>query len=473
MRAAAAEGRALVTEGGGTKRHHGAASPEGARRVDLGRLAGVTHEPADMILSVGAGATLAEVRRVLAAHGQWLPLDPPFVVAGASIGGVLATGSSGPRRLGYGTAKDLLLGLRVVGAHGGVTKSGGRVVKNVSGYDLHRPQVGAFGSLGVIVEAHFKVAARPETSALWALPCATLDDAHGLSLEIAASALRPVALEALDGAAAELVRARAPLPGGAGQAVAVVGIEGSRAVFERHARDLATYAARGRGAPALVERPTSDTLWEALAEMPAMTAGDVRVRVGARPHDLPALLSALELWREGGARVLRARRDRRRSRRAGRGRGRPARHARRALAPPGVGARRVRRGRVGAARPVGARASALRCAGSRPPPRGPAEGLGPERAPQRREDVAVSAGSFDGPEAPSLEDVAACVHCGMCLEACPTYKGAARRGRLRRAGASTSSVASSRRSSSRGRACSPTSIAASTAAPARRPAPRR
>lgn len=298
VRAAAAEGRALVTECGGTKRHYGAAPPDGVRRVDLSRLSSVRHEPADMILSVGAGAKLAEVRSVLAAHGQWLPLDPPFVAARASVGGVLATGSSGPRRLGYGTAKDLLLGLRVVGAHGGVTKSGGRVVKNVSGYDLHRPQVGAFGSLGVIVEAHFKVAARPETSSLWALPCATLDDAHGLLLEIAASALRPVALEALDGAAADLVRARAPLPGAAGQAVAVVGIEGSRAVFERHARDLATYAARGRGAPALVERPTSDALWEALAELPAMTAGDVRVRVGARPHDLPALLSALELGRE-------------------------------------------------------------------------------------------------------------------------------------------------------------------------------
>ncbi|HVU49251.1 MAG TPA: FAD-binding protein, partial [Polyangia bacterium] len=262
VRAAAGEGRALVTEGGGTKRHVGAAAPAGARLVRLGRLARVVHEPADMIVSVGAGAPLAEVQRLLAAHEQWLPLDPPFVRGGATLGGILATGSSGPRRLGYGTAKDLLLGVRLVGAQGQLTKSGGRVVKNVSGYDLHRPQVGAFGSLGVIVEAHFKVAARPETSALWALPCAALDDAHGLLLEVAASPLRPVALEALDAAAAEFVRRGAPeLPGAAGQAVAVVGIEGSRAVFERHARDLATFAARGRAAPALVERPAAERLW--------------------------------------------------------------------------------------------------------------------------------------------------------------------------------------------------------------------
>jgi glycolate oxidase FAD binding subunit len=295
--AAAAEGRPLVTEGGGTKRGFGGAAPPEARRVSLRGLARVTrHDVADMILSVEPGARLADVQAALAAHDQWLPVDPPFASAGATVGGILATNSSGPRRTGYGTIKDHLLGLRVLGAHGHVTKSGGRVVKNVSGYDLHRPQVGAFGSLGLIVEAHLKVAARPETSALWALPCATLAAAHRLLLEVASSALRPVALEALDGAAARAVRARGgALPGGDGQAVAVVGIEGSRASFERHARDLAVFAPRGAAAPALVERPDSGALWAALADLPAAQAADVRVRVGARPHDLPALLAALEL----------------------------------------------------------------------------------------------------------------------------------------------------------------------------------
>jgi glycolate oxidase FAD binding subunit len=292
---AGAAGQAFVTEGAGTKRHFGPAAPPAARRVTLRRLARVTaHDVADMILSVEAGARLADVQAALAAHDQWLPLDSAF--ADATIGGILATGASGPRRLGYGTIKDHLLGLRVVGVHGRVTKSGGRVVKNVSGYDLHRPQVGAFGTLGVLLEAHLKVGARPEASALWALACPTLDAAHRLLLEVAASALRPVALEALDGGAAALVRARAAgLPGSDEQAVAVVGIEGSRAVFERHARDLAAFAARGLGASALVERPGSAQLWDALAALPSEEAAEVRVRVGARPHDLPALLAALEL----------------------------------------------------------------------------------------------------------------------------------------------------------------------------------
>jgi glycolate oxidase FAD binding subunit len=301
IRQAAEEGRAVVTEGGATKRHHGPAAPSVAdsQRVSLRGLASITaHEPADLILSVQAGARLADVQRVLAAHDQWLPVDPPY--AGATIGGVLATASSGPRRLGHGTLKDALLGLRVLGPRGQATKSGGRVVKNVSGYDLHRPQVGAFGTLGVIVEAHFKVGARPESSALWALACPTLDAAHRLLLEVAASALRPVALEALDATEAALARARgAALPGDAGHAVAIVGIEGTRASFERHARDLASLAARGTGPVVLVERPAVDALWAALADLPAAHADDVRVRLGARPHDLPALLAALEADRAG------------------------------------------------------------------------------------------------------------------------------------------------------------------------------
>jgi glycolate oxidase FAD binding subunit len=293
------QGGALVTEGGGTKRHFGPAAPAAARVVSLRGLARVTaHDVSDMIVSVEAGARLADVQAALAAHGQWLPIDPPFARAGATVGGVLATGASGPRRLGYGTIKDHLLGLRVVGAHGRVTKSGGRVVKNVSGYDLHRLQVGAFGTLGVIVEAHLKVAARPEVSALWVLPRAALDSAHRLLLEIGATALRPVALEALDGAAAAAVRARAPaLPGAGEDAVAVVGLEGARASFERHARDLSSFGARGK--PTLVEGREAETLWEALAALPEAQGADVRVRVGARPHDLPALLAALELSRAG------------------------------------------------------------------------------------------------------------------------------------------------------------------------------
>ncbi|HVZ74843.1 MAG TPA: FAD-binding oxidoreductase, partial [Polyangia bacterium] len=246
VRAAHESGAALVVEGAGTKRCWGPAPAESARVLSLAGLSRVVaHEPGDMILSVETGARLADVQRALAPHDQWLPFDPPFAAA-TTIGGVLATNAAGPRRLGYGTPKDHILGLRVVGGDGRVTKSGGRVVKNVSGYDLHRMHVGAWGALGVLTLAHLKVSARPETSALWALPCASLDDAHRLLLEVAASPLRPVALEALDAAEVEHAR-RGGDAWSAAPALAVVGLEGSRASFERHARDLAAFGGRGVG----------------------------------------------------------------------------------------------------------------------------------------------------------------------------------------------------------------------------------
>jgi glycolate oxidase FAD binding subunit len=290
VKAAGEGGFSLTTEGAGTKRHYGPAAPTSVdvRRVSLARLSRVTaHEPADMILSVQPGARLADVQRLLAAHEQWLPIDPPFA-DGATMGGVLATGSSGPRRHGYGTIKDQLLGVRVVGAAGQVTKSGGRVVKNVSGYDLHRPQVGAFGTLGVIVEAHLKVRARPQTSALWAFARPTLGSAHRLLLDVAATSLTPVALEALDAPEAALLRARVPgLPGDG--ALALVGVEGARETFEGHAHDLGA-----RAAAVVLQDAVAAPLWAALAELPAAHAADVRVRVGARPHELPGLVAALE-----------------------------------------------------------------------------------------------------------------------------------------------------------------------------------
>ena len=235
-------GFSLVTEGAGTKRHLGPAAPPEARRVSLARLSRVTaYEPADMILSVQAGAPLADVQRALAAHDQWLPIDPHLPARPSAASWRRAA----PDRVGWATGRSRIscLGVRVVGAAGQVTKSGGRVVKNVSGYDLHRPQVGAFGTLGVILEAHLKVRARPETSALWAFSCPTRDAAHRLLLEVAASSLTPVALEAVDAGDAERLRARVPGLPDTG-ALALVGVEGARETFERHARDSSAGAAR-------------------------------------------------------------------------------------------------------------------------------------------------------------------------------------------------------------------------------------
>jgi glycolate oxidase FAD binding subunit len=254
------EGTPLQAVGGGTKRAWGPAS-SGAPVSTLGLAGIVAYEPGDLVVTARAGTRLDALQAELARHGQWLPLDPPC--AGATIGGVLATNSSGPRRLAYGTARDLLLGLRVVGPDGVVTRSGGRVVKNVTGIDLHKLHVGAFGSLGIITEASFKVRPRPERSVAFVYDRASVADGLSFLLGVAASALRPAALELT-------------FP----PAVAIVGVEGSEAVVERHRRELPP-------ADRTVEGPA---IWEALRAFPEKFAGKVCVRLGARPHDLPALL---------------------------------------------------------------------------------------------------------------------------------------------------------------------------------------
>jgi len=291
IRAAAEAKRGLVTEGGGTKRHLGPSAPAGTERVSLRALNRVVaYEPGDMVVCVEAGIRLADLQQVLAVHRQWLPVDPPF--AASTLGGVLATHSSGPRRLAYGTIKDMLLGARVVGAAGQASKSGGRVVKNVSGYDLHKLQVGAFGSLGVIVEANFRVTALPEASAILWLATPSLAGCHETLLDVASSSLRPCALEAFDLSSSHaLAEAVADFPSGA--SLALIGIEGSHPIVARHRRDLAVFRT-GAQASGWLEGPAVERVWGALRDLPARHTSDITLRVAARPHDLPRLLGELQ-----------------------------------------------------------------------------------------------------------------------------------------------------------------------------------
>ncbi len=289
VRGAAAAHTPLRIVGSGSKRHHGPAADAATTPVSLRQLNRITaYEPGDLVVGVQAGVRLSELQRTLAQRGQWLPLDPPY--ADTTVGGMLATASAGPRRLGYGGVKDHLLGMRVVGAGGVVTKSGGRVVKNVTGYDLHKLHVGAHGTLGVIVEAHFKVQPRPELSGAVVFGCADLEAAHRLLLDVWASPLRPVALEALSaGAVTSFGALAAGIPAGKAQAVAVVGVEGSRPVFDRHVRELEAFRKRATSLTVL-RGPAAQNLWTSFRDAPDRRRDEITVRIGARPHDLPALV---------------------------------------------------------------------------------------------------------------------------------------------------------------------------------------
>ncbi len=134
--------------------------------VSLIQMAGViAHEPDDMTVVVGAGATLAALEAVLARHGQHLPVDPPFPDQ-TTVGAMLGAAHSGLTRLSAGTVRDFLIGVQFVGHGGKAVRGGGRVVKNVAGYDLMKVMIGSFGTLGIITEATFKLRPLPELYAI-------------------------------------------------------------------------------------------------------------------------------------------------------------------------------------------------------------------------------------------------------------------------------------------------------------------
>ncbi|TME66839.1 MAG: FAD-binding oxidoreductase [Chloroflexi bacterium] len=160
---AAADRRTVRIQGSGTKSYLG---DVGTTDIELGteRVAGVIdHVPADLTVTVGAGTRMADLKVALERAGQFLPLDPPHADE-ATVGGVIAANSNGFWRARYGGVRDLLIGTRTALADGTVARAGGRVVKNVAGYDLDKLLVGSLGTLGVIVEATLKVLPLPETS---------------------------------------------------------------------------------------------------------------------------------------------------------------------------------------------------------------------------------------------------------------------------------------------------------------------
>ncbi|MEO7351325.1 MAG: FAD-binding oxidoreductase [Marmoricola sp.] len=162
LRAAAAHGLSVVPRGRGTKMSWGTPPTSADVLLDVGGLDQVLdHAAGDLIVVAQAGARLADVREVVGQGGQRLALDE--TVPGASIGGTLAMNTSGPRRMATGTARDLLIGITMVRADGVIAKAGGRVVKNVAGYDLGKLLIGSFGTLAVITGATFRLHPVPVT----------------------------------------------------------------------------------------------------------------------------------------------------------------------------------------------------------------------------------------------------------------------------------------------------------------------
>jgi glycolate oxidase FAD binding subunit len=158
----------------------------------------IEYEPADLTITVEAGMTVGALQETLAQHGQFLPIDAP---PNSTVGGVLAANVSGPSRHAYGLPRDWLIGCRVAHVDGTISKGGGRVVKNVAGYDMPKLYVGSLGTLGVIVGATFKVAPLPPAQETLVVQFDSVDSAAELvfAADDRSLALRAAALHARDG----------------------------------------------------------------------------------------------------------------------------------------------------------------------------------------------------------------------------------------------------------------------------------
>ncbi len=194
MRTAAELALAVVPRGAGTKLHWGDPPERCDLVIDtrrLGRL--VEHVAGDLVVKAEAGLPLGELQEILAGSRQQLALDTP--VPGATVGGALAAATAGPRRLLYGSARDLLIGITVVRADGVVAHAGGKVVKNVAGYDLGKLFTGSRGTLGLITEAAFRLHPLPQASAYVTAEAADAAQALELTRALLRSPLVPAAIE--------------------------------------------------------------------------------------------------------------------------------------------------------------------------------------------------------------------------------------------------------------------------------------
>lgn len=199
LREAAAAHAAVVPVGGVRARGMGNAAERCDVELHTSRLDRVIeHSQADMVVSAEAGITLEALQDELGKAGQFLPLDP-FNSPGHTIGGLLATGWTGPLRMRYGSPRDFLIGIRVALPDGKLASAGGRVVKNVSGYDLMKLHYGALGTLGVIVAASFKVFPRPLRDVTLEMTFESRDEAWSAAAGALAMPLAPSALELFSG----------------------------------------------------------------------------------------------------------------------------------------------------------------------------------------------------------------------------------------------------------------------------------
>ena len=288
-----AEGAAIFPRGGGTRIDLGGIPSRPGKVIDMtGIDRVVAHNYADLTATFQAGLTMRQVSETLSRHGQMLAVDPP-IPGRATIGGTLATGVSGPLKWHFGHPRDTVIGMKVVQPDGQITKSGGQVVKNVSGYDMSRLHVGGLGSLGIILEASFKLTPVPMYEKTTLAAFRGIEEAQTAALGIFNSHVMPLAMTAFDASTARGIG----METAKGQWHLAVRLGGRSRTLGRQIDDITKICGQANARELEpVEGRSAERLWESLRDFgwDTRSAPLLGISVSALPSDLIKIVSAVD-----------------------------------------------------------------------------------------------------------------------------------------------------------------------------------
>jgi glycolate oxidase FAD binding subunit len=296
LRFASAERLAVIPTGGRTNLGIGMPPRQYDLALDLSPMNRIlAYEPQDLTVGVEPGVRYAALDRSLHEKGQFLPLVPAHAEH-ATLGGMVAAGADTPFRYGHGIARDYLLGIEFVTGEGVVSKSGGRVVKNVTGYDLHKLLIGSIGTLGVITRLNFRTFPLPPQQRMFVTSFADPSAAFVFCRAIMKSPLNPRLVEAIDPRTSSLFADFGADFLDRNSWCVVVEAAGQEAVLERHSRDLATMSREANAADiAALDEPQRTALFSRLCELSPIVLRAAPAaaifRIGGLPSEMPALLA--------------------------------------------------------------------------------------------------------------------------------------------------------------------------------------
>ncbi len=307
MKAASRDALSVIPMGSNTKSGIGGAVTRADVALSVKRLNRILeHESADMVATAECGLTLAAFQEGLGGKNQFLPVDPPHVKEGATLGGIIASGDSGPERLRYGTTRELLIGMKTVRADGTIFNGGAKVVKNVAGYDLPKLFVGSLGTLGILVEATFRLYPVPEFSRTCVAGFGSLEDSQAAVHALLNSDVVMTSLEHITPVLAEALAERTGVPVKRGSyhlAVRIANVE--KAVRDQTELVRGILARHGAEA-AVIEGGVENSFWDEIREFPGGPSEEGRavLKSGVVIGEVPSVFRVIEMLADGGVAAL-------------------------------------------------------------------------------------------------------------------------------------------------------------------------